>query len=141
LQGRVVPDAGNLLVLHAAGFHGLQAGPIVALLLRWAHTAVSVARRWVHLAGLVWLGACLAIAWQSGSGRAIVELSVSTAAAALCLLAFGGSPLFSPCGPGWAPGRPTPVANPRRRETEKKVVLDQRFVLDAWAICRFLSNL
>jgi hypothetical protein len=88
-QGRHVPEAGNLLVLHAAGFHGLQAIPLVALLQRWARTPDLLARRTVHPAGLAWLGACIAIAWQSGSGRAIGELTWATGGAALCLLVFG----------------------------------------------------
>jgi hypothetical protein len=32
-QGRVVAPAGNLLPLHTAGFHAVQAIPLVALLL------------------------------------------------------------------------------------------------------------
>ena len=87
-QGRHVADAGNLLVMHAAGFHGLQVVPIVALLLRWANTRASVARWRGHVAGLMWLGACLAITWQSASGRSVAELSPATAVTALCLVVF-----------------------------------------------------
>ena len=61
-QGRYVPEAGNLLFVHAVGFHGLQAVPLLALMLGWAHTPERVARRRVHIAGLCWLGACIAIA-------------------------------------------------------------------------------
>jgi hypothetical protein len=43
------------------------------------------------------LGACLAIAWQSGSGRAIAEPSPAAAAAALCLLVFGVTALLALC--------------------------------------------
>ena len=88
-RGRIVPEAGNLLVVHALGFHGLQTVPAVALLLKWADTPLSIARRRVHLAGLAWLAACLAVAWQSGTGRPIATLSLATAGAALCLLVFG----------------------------------------------------
>ena len=87
-QGRHVADAGNLLVVHATGFHGLQVVPMIALLLQWAETRASLARWRVHVAGVTWLGACLAITWQSGSGRSVVELSPATAVTALCLLAF-----------------------------------------------------
>lgn len=69
-RGRVVPNAGNLLVPHAVGFHGLQVLPLLALFLRWGNTSESTARRRVHAAGLVWLAACLALAWQAASGRA-----------------------------------------------------------------------
>ncbi|MGH7563358.1 MAG: hypothetical protein ACREK5_02915 [Gemmatimonadota bacterium] len=88
-NGRHVPEAGNLLFLHATGFHGLQAVPLVALLLRWAGPPESAARRRVHLAGMAWLGACLAIALQSGSGRGITEPSPATAATVVLLLVFG----------------------------------------------------
>lgn len=88
-RGRIVPEAGNLLVVHALGFHGLQTVPGVALLLKWADTPRSVARRRVHLAGLAWLAACLAVTRQSGTGRPIAKLSLATAGAALCLLVFG----------------------------------------------------
>lgn len=87
-QGRHVPEAGNLLLLHAAGFHGLQAVPLLALFLRWGGTAEPTARRRIHLAGLCWLGACLAIAWQSGSGRAVLETGPAPAAAAFLLLGW-----------------------------------------------------
>lgn len=84
-QGRQVPEAGNLLFLHAAGFHGLQAVPLVGLLLAWARAPEALARRRVHLAGLCWLGACTAIAWQSGSGRPVLEVAPATLAAAVLL--------------------------------------------------------
>lgn len=87
-QGRHVGEAGNLLFLHAAGFHGLQAIPLLGLLLTWAKAPESTTRRNIHVAGLVWLGACLAIAWQSISGRSVVELAPATAAAALFFLAW-----------------------------------------------------
>lgn len=87
--GRFVPEAGNLLFVHAVGFHGLQAVPAVALLLRWADTAPSAAGRRVHVAGFAWVAACLALAWQSGSGRALAEWSPATLIACLGLMAFG----------------------------------------------------
>lgn len=82
-QGPKIGATGNLLPLHAAGFHGLQAVPLVALLLGWARVQEETARRWVHLAGLAWLGACAAIAWQTALGHSVLALSAAT------LLAFG----------------------------------------------------
>lgn len=93
--GRHVPEAGNLLVLHAAGFHGLQAIPLVALVLGWAGTPGPLALRRVHVAGTAWLAACLAVGWQSGSGRAVTTLSPALALAALALLAFALVVLFA----------------------------------------------
>ena len=52
INGRQVGDEGNLLVLHAAGFHGLQAVPLVALLFEWAKADRSTSGPLVHLAGV-----------------------------------------------------------------------------------------
>src|SRR5918911_2025868 len=82
-QGPKFGAAGNLLPLHAAGFHGLQAIPLVALLLGWARVPEESARRWVHAAGLAWLGACAGIAWQTARGQSVLEISAAT------LLALG----------------------------------------------------
>src|SRR5205085_10460805 len=54
IGGAGVGESGNLLPLHAVGFHGLQAIPLVALLLRWGDLPTETARRWVHAAGLSW---------------------------------------------------------------------------------------
>jgi len=79
IQGRVVGSEGNLLLIHAAGFHGLQAIPIVALLLRWGGTPDHEAVRRVHLAGLTWFGLCLAILWQAGSGLSPMRFTLPLA--------------------------------------------------------------
>lgn len=80
-QGPRIGAGGNLLPLHAAGFHGLQAVPLVALLFAWSQTPTEAARRWVHAAGLSWLGACVGIAWQTGAGRPVSEPAAATALA------------------------------------------------------------
>ncbi len=74
-QGRFIGDMGNLLPLHAAGFHAAQAVPLVALMLAWSPVSTDAARRWVHIAGAAWAAACLAIWWQTGHGRAVTDLS------------------------------------------------------------------
>jgi hypothetical protein len=71
-RGRFVGVEGNLLPLHAAGFHGVQAIPLVALMLAWSGIGVDTARRWVHIAGLAWVGACVAIWWQTALGRSLL---------------------------------------------------------------------
>jgi hypothetical protein len=88
LGGPRLGESGNLLPLHAAGFHGLQAIPLVALLLDWARVPDSESRRSIHLAGVLWISACLAIAWQTFSGRSVLEPSAATAVALLVLLAW-----------------------------------------------------
>jgi hypothetical protein len=80
--------AGNVLPLHAMGFHSLQALPLVALFFLWAGVDPAHARRWVHLAGLAWIGACVAAAWQLFAGRAPLEPSVAGVAAAGLLLVW-----------------------------------------------------
>ena len=87
-EGRLVAESGNLLVVHAIGFHGLQTIPMVALLLNWSALPRPLVRAILHAAGLTWLGACAALGWQSMSGRAILSLAPATAAAALSLAAF-----------------------------------------------------
>lgn len=87
-QGRVVGDAGNLLPLHAAGFHAVQAVPLVALMLAWSRVPVDTARRWVHIAGAAWAAACVAIWWQTAIGRAVTDLATVAGIAAVALLAL-----------------------------------------------------
>ncbi|MBI2189510.1 MAG: DUF4281 domain-containing protein [Acidobacteria bacterium] len=85
-QGRVVGEAGNLLPLHAAGFHAVQAVPLVALLLAWSTVPVDTARRWVHIAGFAWAAACVAIWWQTALGRAVTDLATAAGVASVALL-------------------------------------------------------
>lgn len=87
-QGRVVGEAGNLLPLHAAGFHAVQAIPLVALLLAWSALPLDMARRWVHLAGAAWAAACIAIWWQTALGRAVTDLDGAGAASVILLAAW-----------------------------------------------------
>lgn len=83
-QGAHVGATGNLLPLHAAGFHALQAVPVVALLLARSHAPRAASARWVHAAGLAWLLGCLALAWQTAAGRSVLE----SAPASLLAVAF-----------------------------------------------------
>jgi hypothetical protein len=75
-------DAGNILPLHALGFHSLQALPLVALFFVWAGVEASHARFWIHIAGAAWIGACLAVAWQMLAGRPPLALSAANLTAA-----------------------------------------------------------
>jgi hypothetical protein len=74
--------AGNILPLHAMGFHALQALPLVALLFIWAGAEPTFARRWIHVAGLAWIAACLAVAAQMFAGRAPLEPTMVSFSAA-----------------------------------------------------------
>jgi hypothetical protein len=68
LNGRAVGPAGNLMPLHAAGIHALQAVPLAALL--WGGGARLAP--WVHVAGIGWLALCAGLAAQAATGHAPV---------------------------------------------------------------------
>jgi len=89
MAGRRVGVSGNILPLHAIGFHGLQTVPLVGWLLSRSSLADHDARRWVHLAGAVWIAACLAVAWRTVEGQPVTEVSIATTLAALFVLAWG----------------------------------------------------
>jgi hypothetical protein len=88
VQGSRFGEAGNILPVHALGFHGLQALPLLALFLCWAHVPADLARRCVHATGIAWLGACAAVAWQTIVGRSVLEVTPATVLAAALLLAW-----------------------------------------------------
>jgi hypothetical protein len=88
VAGRHAGAAGNILPLHALGFHGLQALPLVGWLLSRSTVAAVDAQRWLHLAGTSWIAACLAIAWQTAAGQPVTEFSIAMATAVLCVLAW-----------------------------------------------------
>jgi hypothetical protein len=70
LGSRFVNSAGNLMPIHAAGFHGLQALPLVALLLGWSSLPAEASRSWMHVAGGSWLLFCIGLIVQAFIGRA-----------------------------------------------------------------------
>lgn len=74
-QSRITGPRGNILPLHAAGFHALQAIPLVALLLMWSAVSVKTSMRWVHAAGIAWLTLCVALWWHIGQGLSVFESS------------------------------------------------------------------
>lgn len=78
MGGRVVGDAGNLLVSHGLGVHGIQAIPLVALLVQRTGTAAR-ATAWIHAVGIGWLAASAAALAQALLGRPSFETSVLTA--------------------------------------------------------------
>ena len=75
IGGRHTGEAGNILPLHALGFHGLQTVPVVALLLSWAGANADETRKWVHITGIAWVMACAAVAQQTIAGRSIFDVS------------------------------------------------------------------
>ena len=94
-QGSEVGAAGNILPLHALGFHGLQAIPAIALLLMWSSTPRDEARKWIHVAGIAWLLACVAVAIQTAAGNPVVSISAPTMAAAAVLLLWASVGVFA----------------------------------------------
>lgn len=89
VQGRHTGAAGNILPLHALGFHGLQAIPIVALLLVWSGASDAETKRYVHITGIAWLVACAAVAWQTFIGRSVLEMAPATIASVFFMAAWG----------------------------------------------------
>jgi hypothetical protein len=94
-QGSHVGAEGNILPLHALGFHGLQAIPIIALFLMWAGASTEQSRRWVHIAGIAWLVACAAVAAQTAQGNAPMAITPASLAGAFVLLVWGGIALLA----------------------------------------------
>jgi hypothetical protein len=74
-SGRVIGEDGNLLLAHGLGVHGIQALPIMALLLLH-HESTENARLWSHVVGLGWLTACAAALAQAALGRPPFEPSI-----------------------------------------------------------------
>jgi hypothetical protein len=95
VQGRTTGAAGNILPLHALGFHGLQAVPLIALLLLWSGYDSRETRKWVHLTGVVWLAACAAVALQTMAGRSVSEMSAGPLATAFLLAIWAAIGLFA----------------------------------------------
>lgn len=83
IQGRRTGMAGNILPLHAAGFHGLQAIPIVGLLFARSTLPDQFVRGWTHTDGLAWVAICVAIGWQTIAGRPPLEGSAAMIFAAI----------------------------------------------------------
>ncbi len=77
-NGRMIGDDGNLMVAHALGVHGLQAMPIVGLVV--SAGALAQPQRWVHAAGIGWLAACLATLVPALLGEPPLEPRASTVA-------------------------------------------------------------
>lgn len=94
-SGRLTGDAGNLLPLHALGFHGLQAVPLVALLVAWSGWSQKQTRLLVHVAGGSWLLACAAAAWQAYRGWAPFSATGANAFAVLGLGIWAACAVFA----------------------------------------------
>ena len=88
IGGRYTGESGNILPLHAFGFHALQAIPLVGWLFSRSSAPQQEARRWVHTAGVAWLAACVGIAWQTAFGRAVTEPSPPILAALVVLFCW-----------------------------------------------------
>lgn len=63
------------MLAHGLGVHGLQAVPVLGLLLGAARSTSLRARTLLHIGGLGWLTACLAAHAQALTGNPSIELS------------------------------------------------------------------
>ena len=95
IAGRHTGVAGNILPLHALGFHGLQGVPLVALLLQWSGADPRDTRRWGHLTGIAWVVACVAVAWQTVVGRSIFDVSPAMLVTAFVLAVWSGIAVYA----------------------------------------------
>jgi hypothetical protein len=76
-SGRHLGDDGNLLLSHALGVHGIQAIPVVAVLVAATHTTPP-ATTWLHTTGVGWLAACFAALLQAVVGQPPLGASLLT---------------------------------------------------------------
>jgi len=95
INSRHTGVSGNILPLHALAFHGLQAVPLVALLLTWAGATTEEARKWVHVTGIAWIVACAAVALQTIEGRSIFDVSAAIMVSVFVLIVWGACALFA----------------------------------------------
>ncbi|MEX2446168.1 MAG: hypothetical protein WD734_02425 [Dehalococcoidia bacterium] len=89
LSGSAVGDRGDLLLVHALGFHALQAAPLVGWLSSGEARRPGTARR-VHVAGIAWLVATLAVGYQAATGQASFDLAPANVVAVLGLTVWAG---------------------------------------------------
>src|SRR6202007_1345535 len=100
-----------ILPLHALGFHGLQAVPVVALLLTWAGVNAADTRKWVHTTGIALVIACGAVAQQTVSGRSIFDLSPAMLVSGFVLIVWAAIAAFAFL--RWTQSVGAVVTNPR----------------------------
>ena len=91
LNTRIVAETGTLMPLHAAGFHGLQAVPLIALLAGWSSLAPDMRTRLTHAAGIGWLLMCTGLLLQAIAGQPLTTPSPAG------LLAAAGFALWASC--------------------------------------------
>ncbi|RJQ73787.1 hypothetical protein D5S17_24525 [Pseudonocardiaceae bacterium YIM PH 21723] len=85
-QGSGIGQRGDLLPLHALGFHGLQVIPVISLLAVWS----GAGRLLPHVAGIAYLTLCAAVGVQSFSGLPVFQPSVATLVAGVATLTLLG---------------------------------------------------
>lgn len=87
IQSRFTGPAGNILFMHALGFHGIQAVPLLAWLLEQSKPPAT-ARTWVHVGGAAYLGATLLLLLQTIAGRGLFDLTAASLGYILLLLTW-----------------------------------------------------
>lgn len=73
LRTRIIAETGDLMPLHAAGFHGIQAVPLIALLSSASSLDHEMSMRLTHSAGIAWLMLCVSLLAQALSGVSLFE--------------------------------------------------------------------
>lgn len=88
LRTRIVAETGNLMPLHAAGFHGIQAIPLVALLVGASALDGATQMRVTHAAGVAWLLLCASLLLQAVLGEQLFSVTPAGAGTTIAFLAW-----------------------------------------------------
>ncbi|MFD2409222.1 hypothetical protein [Paenibacillus rhizoplanae] len=88
LQGRFIGAGGNYIVLHGIGLHSLQTLLLPAWLLEHSNLGSGKQRLLLHTGSIAWLMTILCIAVQTSLGRSMLEVSLFSILALLCLLVW-----------------------------------------------------
>ncbi|MDF2678997.1 MAG: hypothetical protein K0R47_187 [Brevibacillus sp.] len=85
-NGRFVGMHGNIIWLHGLGFHALQVLPFTAWLSERSLFPVAARKRMLHLTGIAYLLALVAVGYQTFLGFPILEWSVFSLLSIICFL-------------------------------------------------------
>lgn len=95
LQGRMTGEGVDIMLLHFIGFHGYQAVPIIAWLLKPVDGSIPHPRRMIHLGGLAWMALYLFLLFQFAFGYSVFDLTVYSLLALSSLILYLVAVMFA----------------------------------------------